>query len=679
MAKVKNEQHRYGQHYTPRDVAMLLAALAVTSSDALVFDPACGDGRLLGEAINIKAHLSEAAPARKMLAESVFGVDLSPRAIEIAALTGARVACADFFDLEPGTELSRADLLPARFDSLIANPPYIRQELVGARDKLRIEDRLRHDRKLTPQAWWPRWSGRSDIYVYFFARSIRFLKAGGRLAFLTASSWLDSGYGAALREFLLRNFRIIAVIESAVESFFTDASINTLITVLEPDMDEQARKSNTIRFVQLTEPLKVILGQSMAGAVGFARLIERSDNSSVIDYCRARVIHQAVLERQASGWGKYLRADDILFHIIERGSHRMRHLSSLARVRYGVKTGANEFFYLRQAGEETVRKRKLESKLLSLNNVATVRRGLTTGANEFFYLTPVTDKTNAEEARSKSSPARKRRSQAKTQTGLMTEVLDRAGARHAIESEFLSPVVFSLREISGIILKRKQTAMLFFNCSLTKREITKTQALKYIRKGERAGFNRRPTCAARERWYAVAGAVKSAPLIFPSKVGERWVVALNRDGVFEDKKLYGVFPHPKVSRLLLAALLNSTWARYYAELTCRQMTGAQAIADIDVAVAEQILVADPRDIPRALKKNLEAALTALARRPVFSVFEEIKRDDRRTLDELVLAAIGFTNRAERKKVLDNLYAAISKVVRARIGKAANKPNRPAED
>jgi len=41
--------------------------------------------------------------------------------------------------------------------------------------------------------------------------------------------------------------------------------------------------------------------------------------------------------------------------------------------------------------------------------------------------------------------------------------------------------------------------------------------------------------------------MKPAPLIFPSKVGERWVIALNRAGVFEDKKLYGIFPAEGVS------------------------------------------------------------------------------------------------------------------------------------
>jgi hypothetical protein len=166
--------------------------------------------------------------------------------------------------------------------------------------------------------------------------------------------------------------------------------------------------------------------------------------------------------------------------------------------------------------------------------------------------------------------------------------------------------------------------------------------------------------------------MKPAPLIFPSKVGERWVVAVNRELVFEDKKLYGVFPADGVSALVLAALLNSTWARYYAEITCRQMTGAQAIADIDVTVAENILLPDPRKLSQLIKKKLEAAVKELSRRPIYSIFEEIKRADRRRLDQVTLEAIGFKKTA-RESVLDQLYEAVGELVRRRLSKSHQRP------
>jgi len=680
MAKAIDERHRYGQHYTPRDVARVLAAFAVRTSADLIFDPACGDGRLLKEAIRIKHQLAlknRSNQARR--AQDVFGIERSSQAAAMAAQTGARVTAADFFDIDTSARLNGSARLPVAFDAIIGNPPYIRQEVMGARDKRRIEQRLARDCACAPEIYWPRWSGRSDIYVYFFARAIRFLKAGGRLVFLTASSWLDVGYGAALREFLLNNFRVLAVIESAAESFFADASINTSITVLEREADTPAREANLARFVQLTRPLSEILNQnSTAAAIAFAASIERANVSTTSDGLRLRVVNQAELlggQRDnhnsvrgvvVPGWGKYLRADEVFFRVLERGGLRLRQLSEVARVRFGVKTGANEFFYVKETDDkrqqakgdrahdtQRVARQNAPGKMLALSEIASVRRGITTGANEFFYVKPVNQP--AVKAQSLASP--------------FVEIESAAGARHIIESNYLAPIIFSLKEIPCILLERIANAKLLFNCTASRAEMVGTRALLYIRKGERAGYHKRPSCDARELWYRVARDRKPAPLIFPSKVGERWLVAVNRARVFEDKKLYGIFPRRGVSRLLLAALLNSTWARYYAEITCRQMTGAQAIADIDVAVAEQIRIPDARELSSAIKKRLETALVAMARRPVLSIFAEAQRADRRRLDGLVLEAIGFTDRTERNTVLDELYAAVTALVRARIEKS----------
>ena len=707
---MRDERHRYGQHYTPPQVVRLLAAFAVRSAADTVFDPSCGDGRLLADAMIAKKGF--AARAKRAINGEVFGLDRSRSAIELATKTGAQVAVADFFDVEPRARLNDVNLTNS-FDAIIGNPPYIRQEVIGNRDKRRIEARLAKDREASPEVCWPRWSGRSDIYVYFFAHAICFLKEGGRLVFLTASSWLDAGYGAALREFLLSNFRIVAIIESAAESFFADASINTSITVLERESDARARSNNSMRFVRLNKPLSEIVEmRSDAGAKdidwsrALANEIERESHSVTADAYRIRIIEQARLiackggppwppvtgeevataksgssPRQAlagedevrmrcghggppiQGWGKFLRADDVFFRILERGSERLQPLSGLARVRFGVKTGANDFFYVnedrqeqRERGQREKGKAKSERRLSELSSLASVRRGLTTGANDFFYLT----------RRSTKHPT----PNPQPPTPSSIAVIDSTGSTRAIESRFLTPVIFSLKEIPGIALNQVEGGKLFFHCAASRAQLAGTWAIKYIRSGERAGYDSRPSCAAREPWYSVANGREPAPLIFPSKVGERWLVALNRAGVFEDKKLYGIFPARGVSALVLAALLNSTWARYYAEITCRQMTGAQAIADIDVAVAEQIMIPDPRNLSPAIKKKLEVVVLELSLRPVYSVFEEIKRADRQRLDALTLEAIGFSQKSERDAVLDELYNAVTELVRGRLSKSA---------
>ena len=718
MAKARDERHRYGQHYTPSSVARLLAAFAVRSESDLVFDPSCGDGRLLAEALRLKDALSP-ANSRRHHPRQAFGADRSATAVELAARTGAKVAIGDFFDIEPGHALNESVILPAKVDAIIGNPPYIRQELMGASDKRRVEKCLERDRVKLPDVYWPHWSGRSDIYVYFFAHAIRFLARNGRLVFLTASSWLDVGYGASLREFLLKNFRVVAVIESACESFFEDASINTAITVLDREPDAAHRRANPIRFVQLREPLARVFNESTnasvstrRSAIEFATSVEETFVSEIFDTHRIRVIHQSELSvtgdrPPATGhrppatdhrrpittvsWGKYLRADEVFFRVIERGSNHLRRLSDVAHVRFGVKTGANEFIYVQALGrrgegkgESGKRKNgkgrgeqrlveKTQTGLLALGHMASVRRGLTTGANDFFYLRsrPTTD--DGRPAADDGGATANHQSDSQSAAGRRSSVVfDGAGTLHEIEPQYLSPVVFSLKEILGIVLDREQAKGFFFDCRVPREELAGTNALDYIQRGEEAGFHERPTCASRHPWYSVARGMKPAPLVFPSKIGERWVVALNRAGFLEDKKLYGIFPARGVSKLTLAALLNSTWARYYAEITCRQMTGAQAIADIDVAVAEQIMIPDPRELSAELKKKLEAAVVKLSRRPVHSVFDEVIRVDRRKLDDLTLEAIGFREKPERETVLDQLYEAVTELVEERLSKARSQ-------
>jgi len=695
MAHARDDKHRFGQHYTPHRVARLLAALAIRSSGDVVFDPSCGDGRLLEAALTLKRELGLKRSVSSNSLNQVFGVERSSAAVRKAQETGACIAKADFFDIVPGSELKTSSPFPAEFDVLIGNPPYIRQELIGSKGKRRIEAQLALDRARSTDVFWPRWSRRSDVYVYFFAHSIGFLKNQGRLVYITASSWLDAGYGSALRKFLLANFRINAVIESRAESFFADASINTCITVLEREPNREARENNLIRFVRFDRVLEQILDEYCGRSKNcpewrLAKDIQGANLSSDRELFRIRCIAQSDLlasrtrvekssDSLIAGWGKYLRADEVFFRILERGRSNLLCLSDVAKVRFGVKTGANEFFYFKEDGEKTnttkaklKRRRQVEDEkyeaesaalgLLELGTFASVRRGITTGANEFFYLNKLGQSKPREEV-AHIDPGK-----LGSVDGGLTTVRDSAGHILEIESGLLSPVVFSLKEISTIVLERVSTRRLLFNCSLSPDELEGTHALNYIRSGEQARFHLRPTCSNRDPWYSAARGMEPAPLIFPSKVGERWLVALNRARVYEDKKLYGIFPGRGVSVLALAALLNSSWARCYAEVTCRQMTGAQAIADIDVVVAEQILLPDPVSLPAGIRENLETALMQLSRRPILSFFEEIKQADRRRLDLLTLQAIGFNDGAECDGVLNDLYCALGELIKARISK-----------
>lgn len=126
------------------------------------------------------------------------------------------------------------------FDLVIGNPPYVRQEAIA--DPLRhlepsaykalIREEVRQELGRWPglEGSLPDISGRSDLYAYFYARTLALLKETGVHVFIASDSWLDVQYGAWLREIFLRSAPLRYVIENRAKRSFR-ADVNVAITV----------------------------------------------------------------------------------------------------------------------------------------------------------------------------------------------------------------------------------------------------------------------------------------------------------------------------------------------------------------------------------------------------------------------------------------------------------------
>ncbi len=88
---------------------------------------------------------------------------------------------------------------PGGFDIIVANPPYVRMELIKPQKPIL--------RKRFPQVH----AERADLYVYFYARAHELLRPGGVAAFISSNKWLRAGYGEKLRQHLLDDqaFRLV--------------------------------------------------------------------------------------------------------------------------------------------------------------------------------------------------------------------------------------------------------------------------------------------------------------------------------------------------------------------------------------------------------------------------------------------------------------------------------------
>ena len=82
----------------------------------------------------------------------------------------------------------------SRFDFVVGNPPYIRQELIP--DRLIAEYRSRYETIYD----------RADLYIPFIERSLKLLKDGGLLGFICADRWMKNKYGGPLRAMVARGY-----------------------------------------------------------------------------------------------------------------------------------------------------------------------------------------------------------------------------------------------------------------------------------------------------------------------------------------------------------------------------------------------------------------------------------------------------------------------------------------
>ncbi|GAB4427790.1 MAG: Eco57I restriction-modification methylase domain-containing protein [Turneriella sp.] len=99
----------------------------------------------------------------------------------------------------------------AGFDIVIGNPPYVRQEILGA------------DFKRYAQKTFKTYAGTADLYTYFIEKSLGLLAKDGTYSVIVANKWLRANYGEPLRQFL-RTKRIDHIVDFGDLQVFAGAT-----------------------------------------------------------------------------------------------------------------------------------------------------------------------------------------------------------------------------------------------------------------------------------------------------------------------------------------------------------------------------------------------------------------------------------------------------------------------
>jgi tRNA1(Val) A37 N6-methylase TrmN6 len=316
----QESRRKLGQFRTPKTIADLMADWLIEDGSETVLDPGMG-----ACALSAAAYREKQEKIDDPQLSDIYGIDLNELALVMGATSLTLMDHGDPHSLRTGDFLDlEVNDVDGRVDAVISNPPYSRHHELSESYKSRVNSQAEHELGRDVSAL-------SPMYAYFYYHAAQFLKPGGRMSFITPSEFLETGYGESLKQFLLDEFNVNALVlfDRDDESKFDEAMTTSLVSFLE--------KPNGTNENELTRIVRIDGNPSEDELIGAIS----GEVEGETEWGFVNAVRQAELEAEGKWTG--------LFDPVDIDTSELTPLSELATVNRGIATGKNDYFCLTQS------------------------------------------------------------------------------------------------------------------------------------------------------------------------------------------------------------------------------------------------------------------------------------------------------------------------------------------
>jgi adenine-specific DNA-methyltransferase len=331
------EKKADGATYTPKNLADFVASRIIEVLNEFpagrplrILDPAIGDGQLL---ISLLEQLDD-YPEIKI---EVYGFETNQNALQIADSRIRRrfPAVVVHFELHnflefvlehfgiDGTSPLFAPHVPEKYDLIIANPPYVRTQVMGSNQAQIISRRFGL-------------FGRVDLYYAFLLAMVQVLKPKGIAGIIVSNRFMATRSGAPVRHALLERFNLRHIWDFGDSKLFK-AAVLPVVLLAEGKSNHKPDLPDFTSIYQTSQP-PTVKASSPIDALSHTGVVQVDDG-------RRFIVRHGKLDTAGVTdgiWRMATKVTDSWLAMVK--VHAWGTFSDIGKIRVGVKTCADEVF-----------------------------------------------------------------------------------------------------------------------------------------------------------------------------------------------------------------------------------------------------------------------------------------------------------------------------------------------